>query len=200
MAFNLGFGSNPIGAAPSANATQLEQLLAQIQSQQQAGQQPTQLGQMQALTGASPGGGATGLPPNSAGAMQGGPSAMPGNPGSMSPGQMLQQPGQAAQAPIGAGATSWPGMNGAATDPTQTNYPGEGSPMAQLPGTFNPQLVSSGLGLAAALMGNNSKNKAANAPVAQSRIMQTGQNGALQRLLSGYGQKQMSGLMGAYGG
>jgi hypothetical protein len=198
-----GLGPSTVGPTSTANASQLQQLLAEIQSQQQAGQAPSQLAQMQALTGPSPGGSAMGLPANTGGQMLGGPSAMPGNPGAMSPGQMLQAPGQAAAPPIGAGATSWPGMNGPATDPTATSWPGQGADMSQLSGTINPSLVSGALGLLAQLAGNGAKNKAAAgaaAPSAQSRLMQSGQNGALAKLLSGYGPSQMSGLMGAYGG
>lgn len=213
---NLGFGSMPIGTQPtaSANGSQLQALLQALQAQQQAAQSQSQLSQLQGITGmglpqgASPGGVNMGLPSTASQTPQGGPSAFPGNPGSMSPGQMLAQPGQAAAPPIQSQAVNWPGMNGPNTDPTATSFPGQNAPMAQIPGDAangvnESQGIAAGLGLLAQLANGNSKNKAAAqaaTPSAQSRILQSGQNGALQRLLSGYGQNQMTGLMGAYGG
>ena len=113
----------------------------------------------------------------------GGGAVMPGAAGSMSPGNIPMASPQASSPPINPAATSWPGMN----NPMQQQMPAGG-------GGMSPSAMAQLAQLGGGLLGSSQPQGAAPAPPAAPQHSVTGQNGALQRLLSMYGIQ--GGLLG----
>jgi len=113
----------------------------------------------------------------------GGGAVTPGAAGSMSPFNVPMNSPQGATPPFNPNATSWPGMD----NPMQQQTPAGG-------GGMSPSAMAQLAQLGGGLLGGSQPQGAAAASPPPAQHSVTGQNGALQRLLSMYGVQ--GGLLG----